>query len=326
MPAIDYLTCDVFTDRPFGGNPLAVVFPERELASDLMQSIAAEFGYSETSFVNPPVDSAHTARVRIFTPTQELPFAGHPTIGTALALFWQDHKTLRSGSIKGAGASENHPNDERLLILEEGAGPVPVKVRFRSGAPVFAELQSPTLPLETKGASAAGSDASLRLSSEKLAPALGLALEALNDPACMDCGPRFWIAELPDSATVARARLDPGLWSALPSDALPDAVLIFARNGADDLHMRVFAPALGIPEDPATGSAAVALAAYLARRSSAPVSSELRWRIRQGAEIGRPSQLFARAMFQNETLHAVFVGGEARLMMRGKFILSDSEG
>src|SRR5258705_81148 len=127
-----YLTADVFTDRRFGGNQLAVFPDAREISPDLMPHIAREFNYSETTFVLPPADPSHTAKVRIFTPGGELQFAGHPTVGTA-------HILATTGAISLTG-------DETRIVLEEGVGPVPVMIRARNGVPEFAQLSAARLP------------------------------------------------------------------------------------------------------------------------------------------------------------------------------------
>lgn len=276
-----FVTCDVFTDRRFGGNQLAVL-PEAEgLSAEQMQAIATEFNYSETTFVLPPTDPSHFARVRIFTPRAELPFAGHPTVGTALVLAW-------AGRVPSDGA----------VVLEEGAGPVPVRV---DGAQ--AEFTAPGV-LE-HGAS---------MPEGPLAAALGLGpgeVRAADGLPCIaSCGVPFLFLEVTSRAALARARLAAG--AELPG-AGTTGVFLFTRDTGDpavDLRARMFAPAHGISEDPATGSAAAALAGFLGGRAGLKDGWH-HWRMAQGIEMGRPSLILARARRQGERVAEVRVGGQA---------------
>lgn len=250
-----YLVLDVFTDRPFGGNQLAVIPDATGLPEESLQQIAREFNFSETTFVYPPADPAHTAQVRIFTPTMEVPFAGHPTIGTAVAL-----------------AQMGHGPD---MVLELGVGPLQThaisdRAQFTTSAPL--ELSHQPAP-------------------DLIARALGLALADLkidrHPPVMASLGLPFTLTELTDRAALSRITTDIGAFRegaiAYPT-ALDFAQMAYVREG-DVIHARMFAPLDNIPEDPATGSAAATLAALLAQIEGRDLSLTLH----QGVDMGRPS-------------------------------------
>jgi trans-2,3-dihydro-3-hydroxyanthranilate isomerase len=296
---VPFVTADVFTDRAFGGNQLAVIPDARSIDPALMLPIAREFNYSETTFVLPPDNPGHTARVRIFTPGGELPFAGHPTIGTA-------HVLAETGVIKLTG--ELTP-----IVFEEIAGPVPVTIRQKNGTVEFCQLTAAKLP-ET------GPQPPAR---ERLAAALSLPIDALKSeawaPEVVSCGTPFLLVPLVDRAAVAAARIKTDVWSEVLSSDDTSKVFMFAMEGerpGSDVHARMFAPGIGIPEDPATGSAAVALAGYLAIRSN-QADGTLRWVIEQGFEMGRPSILEAEADKAAGRITATRVGGSSIVMMEG---------
>jgi trans-2,3-dihydro-3-hydroxyanthranilate isomerase len=282
-----FLTCDVFTDRRFGGNQLAVL-PEAEgLSTERMQLIAREFNYSETTFVLPPDDPAHLARVRIFTPRSELPFAGHPTVGTALALTWL-------GRAPTAGR----------FILEEGAGLVPIEV-----SEDVAEFTAPGAP-EYGSLVEAG----------PIATALGLNPAEVKAGASLPCvashGVPFLLVELASLAALGHARLTGG---SEPGAAGGEGIFLFTHDVGDapaDLRARMFAPSHGIPEDPATGSAAAALAGLLGAAAGLDEGWR-RWRIAQGWEIGRPSLIDVRARREGGRVAEVRVGGRAVAVAEG---------
>jgi trans-2,3-dihydro-3-hydroxyanthranilate isomerase len=296
MGRFRFFTADVFTDQVFGGNPLAVVPDARGLDARRMQQIAREFDYSETTFVLPPDDSRHTRRVRIFTPAAEIPFAGHPTIGTAYVL-------AAIGEIPLAA-------DETRIVLEEGVGPVPITIRAESGRPVFTELTAARLPEIGPAPVADGDIASLlRLRPEDLA-------DADWRPAIASCGFPFVMVPVRSIDAVARAAIDRGRFAALAPDFPGVYVFTLSTALADaDVHARMFAPAFGVEEDPATGSAAAALAGYLAARVSP--GAPLRWTIDQGSEMGRPSRIFVEADGAGGVLTAVRVGGASVMVSEG---------
>ena len=291
-------TLDVFTDRPFGGNPLAVLPDARGLTPDRMQRIAAEFNLSETVFVLPP-EAGGTRRARIFTPAAELPFAGHPTIGTAFLLV--------SLGLVPAGEGET------VVTLEEGVGQVRVTVRTRAGRPEFAQLSAARLPEEgPPPPDRRALAAALSVTPEDL-------LEGALAPAAVSCGVPFLFVPLRDRAAVRRARLDHARWEAALASYWAPQLFIFAPDPelpGSDLRARMFAPALGVAEDPATGSAAVALAGYLAARDAAR-DGTLRWTVEQGFEMGRPSLLYAEAEKRAGAITAVRVGGSAVRVSEG---------
>jgi trans-2,3-dihydro-3-hydroxyanthranilate isomerase len=296
-----YITADVFTTTPFGGNQLAVFPDATAIAPELMPTIAREFNYSETTFVLPPTDPNHTARVRIFTPGGELPFAGHPTVGTA-------HVLAAIGRVPLTG-------DETRIVLEEGVGPVPVVIRSKNGQPVFAQLSAARRP-------EIGSPPPARPS---LAAMLSLRPEDLDperDPQMISCGVPYLFIPLRDRDAVARARLDLGRWETTLGGYDTSSIYVFAPGGerpGSDLRARMFAPGLGVPEDPATGSAAVGLAAYLAAR--APGSGTHRWIVEQGFEMGRPSILEIEADRSGNMITATRVGGSSVIVCEGSMRL-----
>ncbi len=298
-----YLTADVFTDTQFGGNQLAVFPDAREIPAELMPAIAREFNYSETTFVLPPDDPNHTAKVRIFTPGGELAFAGHPTIGTA-------HVLASIGTIPLHG-------DETRIVFEEGVGPVPVVIRSSGGRPTFAQLTAAKAP-------EAGPPPPPR---EQLAAALSLSTNDLLDgrmaPEAVSCGTPFLFVPLRDRAAVGRARPHSDRWDAALSGYITDKVFVFAMDAehtGHDVRARMFAPTIGVPEDPATGSAAVALGGYLASRD-ARADGSFRWVVEQGFEMGRPSILEVEADKREGRVVAARVGGQTVLVCHGTMTL-----
>jgi trans-2,3-dihydro-3-hydroxyanthranilate isomerase len=293
-----FYTVDVFTDRIFGGNPLAVFPDAGKLPDEMLQSIALELNLSETVFVYPPADAAHTRRVRIFTPAAELPFAGHPTVGCAFAL-------AALGEIELAG--------EARIVLEEGVGPVPVLIRGTFKKPAFAQLSVAKLP--EAGPPSPGRDHLAEVLSLDPSDILG----GMTAPQAMSCGVPFLLVPLRDRDAVRRARLRMEQWdAALKSYWAPD-IMVFARDAereGADFHARVFVPGQGIAEDPATGSAVAALGGYLGARESAATGS-FRYVIEQGFEMRRPSILELEVDRAEGEITAVRVGGAAVMVSEG---------
>jgi trans-2,3-dihydro-3-hydroxyanthranilate isomerase len=284
-----FFTCDVFTDRRFGGNPLAVLPDARGLDDRLMQTIAREFNLSETVFVLPPDNPRHTARLRIFTPAAELPFAGHPTVGAAFVL-------ATTGAI---GA------DEREIVFEETIGPVPVEIERVGGVVARCTLTAARSPERGPPPPARA----------RLAAMLSLAVNDLAEPAeCWSCGTPFLVIPLASVAALERCRLDAPLCHSLLDGYATQHVYPVARVAATNWRVRMFAPALGVGEDPATGSAAAAFAGWLARHDATAATS---FELQQGAEIGRPSLL--RLQFDRTATGAgrVRVGGSAVMVSTG---------
>jgi trans-2,3-dihydro-3-hydroxyanthranilate isomerase len=287
-----YFTCDVFTDRVFCGNPLAVLPDARGLADAQMQSIAREFNYSETTFVLPPDDPRHTAKVRIFTPGGELPFAGHPTLGTAFVL-------AETGAI-AADAAE--------IAFEEGVGPVPVSIFRREGRVTHCRLTTARLPEQGPPAPAAAALAKMLSLAER---------DVLGGASCWSCGVPFLVVPVTGVAALARCSLDLGVWRELLAGYATQKVYPVARVG--DLHWRVrmFAPELGVAEDPATGSAAAAFAGWIAAHMNEPKRGTLAARLEQGIELGRPSELHVELDREGGAITAVRVGGTAVMVAEG---------
>jgi len=269
---------DVFTETPLQGNQLGVFAHAAAIAEERMQAIALELGFSETVFVLPARDGGD-ARARIFTPTAELPFAGHPVLGTAFVL----------ADERGADA----------IALETGAGTVSISLRRDGERLVFGRMEQPLpqwRPYEHE---------------EALLAALGVGESGLPVEEYRN-GPRHVYVELPDAAAVAALEPDQRALARLEIGAN-----CFAVEDAK-VKTRMFAPGLGVPEDPATGSAAGPLAVHLARHGRIAFGREIE--IHQGAEIGRPSVLFACAHGSSELIERVEVGGCAVLVARGEFV------
>ncbi len=283
MTEAPFVTYDVFTDRRFGGNPLAVVIDATQVPEAMFQTVAREFGYSETTFVLPPDDPAHDAKVRIFTPTMELPFAGHPTVGTALA--------LNEAGLAG---------DE--MVLELGVGPIPVTVR--DGVARF----TTRVPLSISP----GPDAAT------VAGMVGLAKASVRTdrhlPETAGVGVPFLLAQLSGDADLVAARPDLDAFRrAAGEDGGRLGLLVYLRDGAS-IRARMFAPLGGIMEDPATGSAAAALTAYLGRLDERSQSFE----IVQGVEMGRPSLILTEVTVEDGAPVEVAVSGRAVRIMEGR--------
>jgi trans-2,3-dihydro-3-hydroxyanthranilate isomerase len=296
-----YVTVDVFTDRAFGGNPLAVVLDAGGLTTAQMQAIAVEFNYSETTFVLPPRESAHEAEVRIFTVRSEIPFAGHPNVGTAFVL---------------ASRAKQAPEK---FVFEEKAGLVPVEILKRDGKVVGAELTAPQ-PLRRLA----------EVSVEKAAACISLpAADIRNDrhpPHIISVGLPFLAVEVASREALRRAKPNAdGFARTFPVDG-SDAVYFYTRDVPAgekpcDLQARMFHPgSSGLSEDPATGSATAAAAALLADLDPAR-EGESKLRIGQGFDMGRPSLLLTRARKANGTVASAHVGGSCVPMMEGTFWL-----
>lgn len=294
-----YHTLDVFTDQPFGGNPVAV-FPEADgIPEHLMPRIAGELNLSETVFVLRPRKEGALRRLRIFTPGMELSFAGHPTIGTAVLL-------AEHGLVTFAG-------EHTRFSLEEEVGLVRVRVRRRVGSPTFAELTTAQLP-ESGPPPPAREDLARLLG----IPGLDLA-GSPDDPEAWSCGVPFLFIAVRDRVVLGRVRLDLTEWQRRIAGYWAPHVVVFCRDPerpGSDLRARMFAPAMGIPEDPATGAAAAALAGYLAARSGA-LSGTLQWTMEQGFELGRPSLLQIECDLEAGRVRSVRVGGTAVPLMEG---------
>jgi trans-2,3-dihydro-3-hydroxyanthranilate isomerase len=296
---VQFYTCDVFTNTRFGGNQLAVFPDAQAIPEDQLQSIAREFNFSETTFVYPPADPNNTRRVRIFTPGDELPFAGHPTIGTAITL-------AAIGAIPLTG-------DTTSIVLEEGVGPVPVTIRSTNGRPEFAQLTAAKLPEFNDSVPPA----------DDLAAMLTLSRDELHvgiyPVRYVSVGFPFLYVAVKDLKTIGKIRIN----SALMEKYRMKEIFIFTDETVDPnfhFHARMFAPLIGIPEDPATGSAAASFAGYLAVMDPLR-DGTLNWNIEQGFEMGRPSLLYIEADKINGVTSAVRVGGSAVMMTEGELTI-----
>ena len=296
-----FCTFDVFSEVPFGGNPLAVFPDARGLDGVRMQAIAREFNLSETVFLLPPVSASSTRRARIFTPATELPFAGHPTLGAAFAL-----ATLGEIDLDGARTE---------VILEEGVGLVRVAIDVVDGRVVFCQLTAAMAP--EVGPSPPGVDA--------LAEVLSLRPDQIRQgemgPEAVSCGVPFLFVALESPAAVAAARLSREAWQRHLAASWAPQVFLFAEGGelpGAELHARMFAPGLGVDEDPATGSAASGLAGYLGRRCGC-VDGTRSWLVEQGVEMGRPSLLHVEAEIRSGEVVGARVGGSCVLVSEGVF-------
>ena len=291
-----YVTVDVFTQRRFGGNPLAVVLDAQGLSGEQMQCIATEFNYSETAFVLAPREPGHTAHVRIFTARVEVPFAGHPNVGTAVALA-QDRE------------AQGLPPLEQF-VFEEAAGLVPVRLIRADGRVVGAELTAPE-PL-TVGPAVAVADvaACLDLDAADI-------VTANHRPCVLSVGLPFLVVELTGRAALRRARPPLAVHETVLPPLGTDAVYCYALGAGDgELHARMFSPLDACVEDPATGSATAATIGLLATLGP-PRDGERAWRIEQGVDMGRPSLLLGRTHARAGVLVAVHVAGHVVEVMRG---------
>lgn len=300
MSRYRYYTADVFTDRRFGGNQLAVLPDARGLTDAQMLAITREFNYSESTFVFPARHAGETRQVRIFTPGGEVPFAGHPTVGTAFVL-------TVIGDVPLTGA-------ETQLVLGEVVGPVPVVVRAEHGVPTFVQLSAAQLPTE----SAPAVDAATIASVLSLDPAELLGGEYA--PRVASCGLPFLLVPVGSREAVRRARVRLERWEAALAGTTGSEVMVFALDAeapGADVRARVFVPGLSVPEDPATGSACAALAGYLAARTPRD-GATLRWVVEQGIEMGRPSRLEIEADKAGGQITAVRVGGRCVLVCEGE--------
>ncbi len=295
---LQFETVDVFTSDRFSGNPLAVVLNAEGLSSEHMQNIAAEFNLAETTFVLPPKDSAHTAEVRIFTPRAEMPFAGHPNIGTAFVL-------ARAGTSYGRAI----PQDR--VVFEEKAGLVPITLLKDGPAISGARLASPQ-PLTVGD----------QVPVEAVASACGITaddIETKNHPPCIvSCGVGFILAEVKSRSGLAAAMPHIDVFRRDIVNRGTTGILIYtAVDDHDiDIRARMFAPLKGIPEDPATGSANVALIGLLAKLRPEP-DVQLSKTIAQGVEMGRPSLLEAMAEKRSGVVTATYIGGGCVPVMSG---------
>lgn len=301
-----YCVYDVFSGRRFAGNPLAVVFEAEGLSDENMQAIAAEFNLSETAFVLKAENPAHGARLRIFTPGKELPFAGHPTIGAAVALAERQHG--------GAGTAL-----DVVSVLEEGVGPVRCTVRLRPGTASFAEFELPrrSMPID------------LTLDHKALADALCLSMGLIgfenHVPSVWSAGLPFLLIPVHNLSAMSAIEFDPILWersAPFVEGALANAYA-YCRGGlhhAARFHARMFSPDMGIVEDPATGSAAAALSGAIHHFDGLP-DGHYPLLIEQGVEMGRPSYIHLQFDAKDGEIADARIGGQAVRVASGNLDL-----
>lgn len=298
---LKFYTLDVFTEVRFGGNPLGVVMNADALPTGLMQDIARELNLSETVFVQKASNPAASARVRIFTPAVELPFAGHPTIGTGILL-----AQLRAG--------DPTTDQDALVVLEETIGAVRVGVRMRAGKAAYAEFDAPKLP------EPAGDPPS----SERLAAALGLTPSEIgfanHRPSQWSAGVPFTFVPVASMEAIGRAEIVSTHWNTVFGG--PRAGKVFLYTGetthtTSSFHARMFGPGAGVAEDPATGSAAAAFAGVVNAFDQTPAGTHKRI-IEQGFEMGRPSIIaLSFEVAARGKLETVRIGGSAVRVSEG---------
>jgi trans-2,3-dihydro-3-hydroxyanthranilate isomerase len=294
-----YYICDVFTETRFGGNQLAVLPEAVGLSTQQMQEVAREFNFSETTFVF-PARAGHARHIRIFTPVREIPFAGHPNVGTAFVLATAGEL----GEIKSS----------LTVIFEEESGLVSVTIQEAGGKVASCELTAPqslsfgkTLPVELVAAA-------LSIDSKEI-------VTKTHGPQVASVGLPFVMVELRDRSVLERARINMSGFEALAAEGVMPDVYLYIRSSDDfDIRARMFAPLSGVPEDPATGSANCALAGLLAHYSQDSTGS-FSWRIAQGVEMGRPSTLIARAEKKDDVVQTTRIGGATVLVSEGTIYL-----
>lgn len=331
-----YILADVFTDRPFGGNPLAVFPDAAGLSTSAMARIAGELNLSESVFVLPAERPDAAARLRIFTPRVELPFAGHPTVGAACVL--AEEGLLEGASGAGAatpsgvgattpsGGGAARPSGggstaplETSVVFEEAVGPIAVTVLHGPRGPM-ARFRTATLP-------EAGPPPP---PTPDLARLLALAEEDIGTghfgPGTASCGVPFTVIPVRDRAALGCARLEVGVWEDLLRDTWAPHVYVVADPGERVTHARMFAPAMGIPEDPATGAAAAAFAGYLAAHSAFDAdgaTDRLKRTIRQGEDMGRPSEIELGVTSLDGAVSEVSVGGGCVRIGEGRMAIPE---
>jgi trans-2,3-dihydro-3-hydroxyanthranilate isomerase len=300
---LDFVTVDVFTDRQFGGNPLAVLSNASGLSTEQMQSIAAEFNLAETTFVLPPKDPAHTAEVRIFTPKAEMPFAGHPNVGTAFVL-------ARAGVCHGRKITGDR------LVFEEKAGLVPLDLTREQGTVVAARLAAPQKL-------ALGDEIAPALVAEICSLDAGDIETGTHRPVIASCGNNFVFAEVKSRAVLAKAAVRTDVLAKHVPMARAVGVHLYchAKEHGVEIQSRMFAPLYGVPEDPATGSANIVLIGLLAhfRREADLTLSKT---IGQGFDMGRPSILEGTAEKKAGRVVDTYIGGRCVPMLAGTIDLT----
>lgn len=292
MEKLQFEIVDVFTSSRFSGNGLAVIKNGEALSDQQMQAIAREFNLSETVFILPTANKAHSARARIFTPADELPFAGHPTVGTAVTV-----------ALDQLGNAVDPGHEDALVVLEEGIGPIRIGVRFRPGKAPFAEFDLPRLPRELDNLP----------SNDELSMVLGLSTAEIgfenHQPSCFEAGMPFVFVPVRNLDVIAMAVADSTAMQKLLGEERRE-IFLYCREtmkNNSSFHARMFAPLLGITEDPATGAAAAAFAGVVMKYDQPPGGTK-NYIIEQGMEMGRPSEIHLEIIVDNG-LKNVRIGG-----------------
>lgn len=297
----NYAVYDVFTDKALTGNPLAVVFDSQGLDTVMMQRIAAEFNLSETAFVSPPVNGMHSAALRIFTPRAELPFAGHPTVGSAIAMVER-------------GLAGSNDRADAILVLEEQVGPVRCGVKMKDGS-AYAEFDLPKIPGQLD----------CDIDKDIIAASLGIGPHDIGfeNHVCgiWSAGLAYLTVPVHGLEVAARITMDQNRWleAVAPVDGHVPAPYVYCRetvNHECGFHARMFAPYDGIIEDPATGSAVAAFAGAIVLYDQ-PVDGPSAIWIEQGVEMGRPSKIRVELDIDHGAIHAARIGGNAVCVARG---------
>ncbi len=302
-----FVTLDVFTDRLFGGNQLAVFPDATGIPEEALLEITREFNFSETTFCYPPADPAHTRRVRIFTPGAEVPFAGHPTVGTAAALALQE-------GVSGAGAAQD---GVARFVFELGVGPVAVDVRLESDRIAWAEFGVAKLP--EVGPAAPGLSVLAEILSLEASELMGGAMS----PQPVSCGLPFLMVPVKSLDALARSRVRMEAWERTLQRSWAPDLFVVARDpdgGPHHWRARMYGPGFRVAEDPATGSAAAAFGGWLATKEPA-TDGTFAWTIDQGVEMGRPSRIDVRASKAEGAVTSVHVAGRAVRMTEGTLTL-----
>jgi trans-2,3-dihydro-3-hydroxyanthranilate isomerase len=300
---LQYRIVDVFTDRMFGGNPLAVVLDGRGVTDKEMQALAQEMNLSETTFVLPPDDPANDFRVRIFTPGRELPMAGHPTIGTAFVL-------AREKMVPAGG-------DTLTIRLEEKVGLIPVRLEMKDGAPNKIWMTQPRPTFGPVFPNAVAVSEMLGIDPADIRSELPIEV--------VSCGMPFLFVPVRDLATMRRLNFNKDLSLRTLGPLGVQEVFVFAmevENAGSTVHSRMFAPELGIPEDPATGGASGPLGSYLVRYGLVPAKPKASIVSEQGIEMGRPSFIHIEITQEANEITDVKVGGQTVFVGGGEIELS----
>ncbi|WP_193176616.1 PhzF family phenazine biosynthesis protein [Oricola nitratireducens] len=297
-----YAIYDVFTDRALAGNPLAVVFDADGLDDGAMQQIAREFNLSETVFIRPAENSAHSARLRIFTPEHELSFAGHPTVGAAIAL--------------GESDPANGAGDSRLMVLEETIGAV--RCALRLGDPAYAEFDVPLLPEMVE----------YEVEKAAIASAIGVDANEIgfenHKISVWTAGNSFVFVPLDGLGPVQRVSIDAARWNEVAPEVNGRTAWLYAYtrdviHHGYAFHARMLAPGAGVPEDPATGSAAANFSGVIAHFDGV-ADGPTAYLIEQGLEMGRPSTIRLEITGKGGEIHAARIGGHAVKVAEGTLL------